>query len=249
MTVIKVASAGSTAGAVVRRQRRGGGDRGPGARRHRHRSRPPGSPIDDDSVSLVAASVPDALAVVVAPPLPAGRGDDRARETLREVNALPVLLLARRMQDDVLLQELQPATGGLTSQLVPLEPASRSAPSEAGSDACLRFGLLEIDTGSREVRVDDQVVELSRRSSTSSRSRVVARSSLPRLELLEGVWHSSGEWQAASTVTEHVRRIRIKLHSRPDLPIGSSPCAARATASSHRNSSPFFSNLLANVIR
>ena len=123
------------------------------------------SSIDDDSVSLVASSVPDALAVVVAPP--------RAREdaataalvrTLREVNALPVLLLARRMQDDVLLQEIQPATGGLTTQLVPLELAQqirailRRAPTRV-----LRFGLLEIDTGSREVRVDDQVVELSRR--------------------------------------------------------------------------------------
>ena len=179
------------------------------------------SSIDDDSVSLVAASVPDALAVVVAPP--------RAREdaattalvrTLREVNALPVLLLARRMQDDVLLQELQPATGGLTSQLVPLELAQqirailRRAPTRV-----LRFGLLEIDTGSREVRVDDQVVELSRREFdlvaflASSPGRAFTR-----LELLEGVWHSSGEWQAASTVTEHVRRIRIKLHSRPDLP-------------------------------
>jgi DNA-binding response OmpR family regulator len=179
------------------------------------------SSIDDESASLVASSVPDALAVVVAPP--------RAREdaattalvrTLREVNALPVLLLARRMQDDVLLQEMQPGADGLTTELVPLELAQqirailRRAPTRV-----LRFGLLEIDTGSREVRVDNQVVELSRREFdlvaflASSPGRAFTR-----LELLEGVWHSSGEWQAASTVTEHVRRIRIKLHARPDLP-------------------------------
>jgi DNA-binding response OmpR family regulator len=39
-----------------------------------------------------------------------------------------------------------------------------------------------------------------------------------RRELLDGVWHSSNEWQTPSTVTEHVRRLRLKLQTRPDLP-------------------------------
>ena len=83
----------------------------------------------------------------------------------------------------------------------------------------LRFGLLEIDTGSREVRVGGQTIELSRREF----DLIAYLASSPghaftRRELLQAVWHSSGEWQTPSTVTEHVRRIRIKLQTRPDLP-------------------------------
>jgi DNA-binding response OmpR family regulator len=83
----------------------------------------------------------------------------------------------------------------------------------------LRYGLLEIDTGGREVRVDRQPVELSRREF----DLIAFLASSPghaftRRELLDGVWHSSGEWQTPSTVTEHVRRVRLKLQTRPDLP-------------------------------
>jgi len=162
----------------------------------------------------------DVLAVVVA----SSRG--RAADTttlvrnLRTVCSLPVLLLARQMQDDVLLQELQPSSDGHPAELVPLELAQqirsilRRSPSRI-----LRFGLLEIDTGSREVRVGGQAIELSRREF----DLIAFLASSPghaftRRELLQAVWHSSGEWQTPSTVTEHVRRIRIKLQTQPDLP-------------------------------
>ena len=162
----------------------------------------------------------DVLAVVVASPR--GRAADTTTlvRNLRTVSSLPVLLLARQMQDDVLLQELQPASDGPRSELVPLELAQqirailRRSPSRV-----LRFGLLEIDTGSREVRVGQQAIELSRREF----DLIAFLASSPghaftRRELLQAVWHSSGEWQTPSTVTEHVRRIRIKLQTRPDLP-------------------------------
>ena len=79
--------------------------------------------------------------------------------------------------------------------------------------------MLEVDTGAREVRVDGQPVELSRREF----DLIAFLASSPgqaftRRELLDGVWHSSGEWQTPSTVTEHVRRIRLKLQTRADVP-------------------------------
>jgi DNA-binding response OmpR family regulator len=166
----------------------------------------------------IAPSAGTLVAVVVSP-----EGDDRETSTLirhlREVCELPVLLLAPRMQDDVLLQQTSEPnrrSGGL----VPLEVAHeiravlRRAPARV-----LRYGMLEIDTAAREVRVDGQPVELSRREFdliaflASSPGRAFSRR-----ELLDGVWQSSGEWQTPSTVTEHVRRIRLKLHTRPDLP-------------------------------
>ena len=69
------------------------------------------------------------------------------------------------------------------------------------------------------MRVDEQAVELSRQEF----DLIAFLASSPghaftRRELLQAVWHSSGEWQTPSTVTEHVRRIRIKLHTQPDLP-------------------------------
>ena len=96
----------------------------------------------------------------------------------------------------------------------PIRSILRRSPSRV-----LHFGLLEIDAGAREVRVDQQAIELSRREF----DLIAFLASSPgqaftRRELLQTVWHSGGEWQTPSTVTEHVRRIRIKLQTRPDVP-------------------------------
>ena len=39
-----------------------------------------------------------------------------------------------------------------------------------------------------------------------------------REDLLERVWGSTEEWQGRSTVTEHVRRVRLKIEPDPDSP-------------------------------
>ena len=167
----------------------------------------------------IGPSVHNALAVVVAAANGDGRDTAHLVRYLREVSALPVLLLAAHHQDDVLLQEYQ-ASGSSASALVPLELAHqirailRKEPSRL-----LRFGLLEIDTASREVRVGGQAIELSRREYDLIEFLASAPGQVfTRRELLSAVWHSSGEWQTPSTVTEHVRRVRSKLQSRPDVP-------------------------------
>jgi two-component system, OmpR family, phosphate regulon response regulator PhoB len=167
----------------------------------------------------IGPSARNALAVVVAATNGDGRETTHLVRYLREVSALPVLLLAARAQEDVLLQEFQ-ANNGNSSLLVPLELAQqirailRRAPSRV-----LRFGLLEIDTASREVRVGRQAIELSRREFDLIEYLASAPGQVfTRRELLNAVWHSSGEWQTPSTVTEHVRRIRSKLQTRPEVP-------------------------------
>src|SRR4029077_19329731 len=115
----------------------------------------------DAAAPPLAPSPANALAVVVMARSDSAETADLVRH-LREVGKVPVLLLARRPQDDVLLQELAPAFDGCA--LAPLELVQqirailRRAPSRV-----LRFGLLEIDTAGREVRVDKQPIELSRR--------------------------------------------------------------------------------------
>jgi two-component system alkaline phosphatase synthesis response regulator PhoP len=34
-----------------------------------------------------------------------------------------------------------------------------------------------------------------------------------RAQILEKVWNSSAEWQQVSTVTEHVRKLRLKIEA------------------------------------
>lgn len=173
----------------------------------------------DPRSAPIGPSTRNALAVVVSAATGDGHDTTHLVRYLREVSGLPVLLLAARGQDDVLLQEFQ-ASGSATSGLVSLELAQqirailRRAPSRV-----LRFGLLEIDTGSREVRVDRQAIELSRREFDLIEYLASAPGQVfTRRELLNSVWHSSGEWQTPSTVTEHVRRIRSKLQTRPEVP-------------------------------
>lgn len=88
-----------------------------------------------------------------------------------------------------------------------------------GRPAPITFGRLSVFMAEREVRVDGRLVEttplefdLLARLVTSPR-RVFSRT-----ELLEQVWGSSGAWQSPATVTEHIRRLRLKLESDRDRP-------------------------------
>jgi DNA-binding response OmpR family regulator len=83
----------------------------------------------------------------------------------------------------------------------------------------LDFGDLVIDFGTRQVSVRGNPVALTAREYdllaflASSPGQVFTRG-----QILERVWRSHSSWQAESTVTEHVRRIRQKLEVDPQQP-------------------------------
>lgn len=87
------------------------------------------------------------------------------------------------------------------------------------SDAVYSFDNVEIRVGSREVTVNGKPVPLSRREFdllaylASHAGRVV-----PREQLLRDVWQSSEAWQDTATVTEHIRRLRLKIEPDPGRP-------------------------------
>jgi DNA-binding response OmpR family regulator len=87
------------------------------------------------------------------------------------------------------------------------------------SDVTYRFGPLEIRLAAREVTVDGRTVALSRRE-FDLLAYLAARPGqvVPREQLLQDVWQSSGEWQDTATVTEHIRRIRRKIEPDPSNP-------------------------------
>lgn len=83
----------------------------------------------------------------------------------------------------------------------------------------LRYGALTVDLGAREVALDGAVVETTAKEFdllallAASPRRVFSRE-----QLLDQVWGSSTKWQDPSTVTEHVRRLRIKIEKDPRKP-------------------------------
>ncbi len=92
-------------------------------------------------------------------------------------------------------------------------PAAQQAPGR------LEFDGLVIDPDQREVVIAGRLVETTRRefdllfTLASAPRRVFTRE-----QLLRSAWGSSAEWQDPATVTEHVRRLRLKVESDPANP-------------------------------
>jgi DNA-binding response OmpR family regulator len=81
------------------------------------------------------------------------------------------------------------------------------------------FGPLTIDSNAREVRVDAKLVDTTAKefdllAFLSSSPRQV----FTREQILERVWDSSAKWQDPATVTEHIRRLRLKIEADPEHP-------------------------------
>jgi DNA-binding response OmpR family regulator len=131
-------------------------------------------------------------------------GDERSKVKGLELGA-----------DDYVVKPFSPAEllariGALLRRST-MAPAA-SAPTIVHDDLC-------IDTGARVVlvagaRVDTTAKEFDLLAFlASSPGRVFTRH-----QLLRAVWRSSSEWQQEATVTEHVRRLRLKIEANPDQP-------------------------------
>lgn len=83
----------------------------------------------------------------------------------------------------------------------------------------LKFGELQINESTHEVRLAGELLELtSKEFSLLAFLASSPRQVFSREQLLEHVWSSSSEWQNDATVTEHIRRLRSKIESDPDHP-------------------------------
>ena len=78
---------------------------------------------------------------------------------------------------------------------------------------------LVIDRTAREVTVDGRRINLTKREfDLLAFLAAHPRRVFSRQELLSEVWGSSEDWQVPATVTEHVRRVRLKLETDPANP-------------------------------
>jgi DNA-binding response OmpR family regulator len=136
-------------------------------------------------------------------------------EESREAGVLGVLVLTENPDDDALAldagadycvseetidRDLAPRVRALIRRVAPRLMQQ------------LNFGELVIDITAREVYMDDALIDLTSRefellAFLASQPRTV----FTRVELLERVWGVSPEGHGVATVTEHVRRVRLKL--------------------------------------
>ncbi|HEY5304745.1 MAG TPA: response regulator transcription factor, partial [Acidimicrobiales bacterium] len=81
----------------------------------------------------------------------------------------------------------------------------------------MKFGPLEINEQTHEVNLDGVLLELTAKEfSLLAFLATSPRQVFSREQLLEHVWASSPEWQNEATVTEHIRRLRLKIETDPD---------------------------------
>jgi DNA-binding response OmpR family regulator len=140
---------------------------------------------------------------------------------IRERDDIPVILLTARTEEtDRLLGLKLGADDYVVKPFSPRELAARvgtvlrraGKPEPPAPAPSMEFDGLAIDGRSREVRVDGQVVDLTAREFDLLAFLAAApKQVFSRSQLLEQVWESSTEWQDASTVTVHIRRIRRKI--------------------------------------
>lgn len=156
--------------------------------------------------------------------LPSVDGLSVLRE-LRRAHDTPVIVLtAKGDEGDRILGLQLGADDYVVKPFSPRELAARvvSVLRRAGTTAVgetLRFDDLQIDASTREVRLADRAVELTRREFDLLRFLAGApRQVFTRAQLLEQVWDSSPDWQDPATVTVHVGHLRQKIEfdaSRP----------------------------------
>lgn len=144
---------------------------------------------------------------------------------VRRTGSVPVIVLtARGDEGDRILGLQLGADDYVVKPFSPRELSARvasvlrrsgiTAPTEV-----LQFGATRIDESTREVRVDDRLIELTRREFDLLTFFVHApRQVFTRAQLLEQVWDSSPEWQDPATVTVHVGHLRQKIEPDPGRP-------------------------------
>jgi len=155
--------------------------------------------------------------------LPAIGGFD-VLAAIRDSSGVPVIMLTGRVDevDRVLGLELG-ADDYVMKPFSPRELASRAravlrrvAPD---TKRALDFGELRIDLKTREVEVRGAAVTLTAREYDLLAFLAQSpRQVFSHGELLAQVWKSNAEWQDPATVTEYVRRIRVKIEADRNQP-------------------------------
>ena len=175
-----------------------------------------------DALDLAAETKPDLVVLDVMLPEIDGFA---VLTRLRQTSTVPVILLTARAEepDRVVGLELG-ADDYVVKPFSPREVVARVRTVLRRTNARrladrLEFDGLTVDGASREVHLDEALVELTPKEfDLLAYLAASPRTAMSRTELLEEVWDSSPDYQDPSTVTVHVARLRQKLEADPDSP-------------------------------
>jgi DNA-binding response OmpR family regulator len=171
----------------------------------------------DGPSSLRAAFQHPADLIILDLGLPGVHGNDVLAK-IRRSSGVPVIACSGRTSEDDRVHTLNLGADDFVVKpfsFAELEARVRAVLRRGGGvpvDRQLDYGELVIDRDTRTVTLHDEVVVTTRREFdllaflAASPGQVFSRE-----DLLEGVWGSTEEWQGCSTVTEHIRRVRLKL--------------------------------------
>lgn len=176
----------------------------------------------DSGIERAAAIEPDVVLLDVRMP---GRSGIEAFDDLRSMTSAPVLFLTGNTSEVDRVRGLDlGADDYITKPFSTLELAARvraairrSLPPPAVE--AIRFGDRCLDPVAREVTRADEVIPLpAREMDLLITLATKPRKTFSRSELLRQVWGSREDWQNPATVTEHIRRLRVRLEDRPEQP-------------------------------
>jgi DNA-binding response OmpR family regulator len=180
---------------------------------------------DDGGAALAAVKAERPDVVLLDLDLPDVDGLD-VLVTIRRTGDLPVIVLTgRRLEGDRVAGLELGADDYVVKPFSARELIARirtvlrrATPSDGPTDLIVH-GDLRIDRSARAVTVNDEPVDLTKREfDLLAFLAAHPRRVFSREELLNEVWGSSEDWQAPATVTEHVRRIRLKVEPDPAEP-------------------------------
>lgn len=101
---------------------------------------------------------------------------------------------------------------GHESLVVTGERAARVRALVRSGDGVIAHRDLRIDPDARTVTIEGRAIDLTKREfDLLTFLAAQPRQVFSREQLLTAVWRSSPEWQVPATVTEHIRRIRMKI--------------------------------------
>jgi DNA-binding response OmpR family regulator len=176
-----------------------------------------------EGIELAATAKPDLVVLDIMMPVVSGL---EVLQHIRQRDAVPVIILtalgeeANRVRglqlgaDDYMVKPFSPR-----ELVARIQAVMRRSQNPLGANDAITFDGLRIDLSSREVWVGGELVELTAKEFdllaflAASPGRVFTRH-----QHLHEVWRSSSEWQQEGTVTEHVRRLRVKIEADPERP-------------------------------
>ncbi len=179
------------------------------------------------ALQLASAEEPDLVILDIV------LGEEDGRELLGEIRLLsdvPVIFLTGRGleteriaglklgADDYVVKPF--SLGEMSARIESvLRRAGVNAQNHRIEAPTIAFGELQINENTHEVRLNGRLIDLtSREFALLAFMAKTPRQVYSRAQLLEHVWASSPEWQNEATVTEHVRRLRVKLEVDPNKP-------------------------------